>query len=283
MLFANKAGIDSCPLSKCMNPRIFPPMYDWLHSFSKSLHNCIISYAFSNSSLVNLPNVFKSSSEVLNSDFKTVCASSHGVEMRKRSRFFDVFLLLRRFRGCRFRGDPLNPPPLIVLVLVVIVARFSIRSSIPKRGVVVLPMRNSSPVSSSSSLLNTTNRAKVIYRIEYREVTLSNLSLLGKEKKKRVTIHSLQESSSPFLCGQPQKTAFFLSFLRWFEFFSWGRVAFAPFFTGRGASLFFRKAFFVPFLPLLFWGVLTSKSHHLSDTYRHHKRADIYLYVTHVL
>ena len=116
MLFANKAGIDSCPLSKCMNPRIFPPMYDWLHSFSKSLHNCIISYAFSNSSLVNSPNVFKSSSEVLNSDFKTVCASSHGVEMRKRSRFFGTssFFCVVVFAAAAF-AKHLNPPLLFLL------------------------------------------------------------------------------------------------------------------------------------------------------------------------
>ena len=38
------AGIVSCPLSRCMKPRMNPCMYAWLHAFSNWRHSCIISY-----------------------------------------------------------------------------------------------------------------------------------------------------------------------------------------------------------------------------------------------
>ena len=145
-------------------------------------------------------------------------------------------------------------------------------------------MRNSSPVSSSSSLLNTTNRAKVIYRIEYREVTLSESLSLGKEKKKgeskRYPLTTGVKQSLSFV-GQPQKTAFFFSFLRWFEFFFVGSWLLLHLFFHGGEErsfFFFPKSFFVPFLPLFFGASFTSKSHHLSDTPIVTKRARIYIY-----
>ena len=87
MALPSSAGIDSWPLSRCMNPRIFPAMYAWLHSFSKSRHSCIVSYAPFRSSSVSSPAAAISASVMPNSSLSVICASSQGVVIRTRSRF----------------------------------------------------------------------------------------------------------------------------------------------------------------------------------------------------